>query len=68
MNWDQNRSIIASESVVLTWKLSSYLSEIPNDAYTLLNQILIGCEKLSQERTARWLVDTGEQWEGNFLL
>ena len=34
---------------MLTLELSSYVSEIPNDAYTAPSQILIGCLTLSQE-------------------
>ena len=34
---------------MLTSELSSYLLEIPNDAYTLLSQALIDCSLLSQE-------------------
>ena len=34
---------------MLALELSSYVLEIPNDAFTTLCQILIGCSKLSQE-------------------
>ena len=34
---------------MLTLELSSYVLEIPNDAYTILSQILIGSSTLSQE-------------------
>ena len=34
---------------MLTLELSSYVLEIPNDAYTTLSRNLIGCSTLSQE-------------------
>ena len=34
---------------MLTLELSSIVSEIPNDAYTTLGRILIGCSTLSQK-------------------
>ena len=35
--------------LMLTLEFSSYLLEIPNDAYTTLSQNLIGCSTLSQD-------------------
>ena len=34
---------------MLTLELSAPVLEMPNDAYTLLSQILIGCSTLNQE-------------------
>ena len=34
---------------MLTYELSPYVLQIPNDAYTTLRQNLIGCSTFSQE-------------------
>ena len=47
---------------MLKSELSSYLLEIPNDAYMALSQTLIGCSLLSQTLIGCSL----QQAEGNF--
>ena len=50
---------------MLTLEWSSYLLEIPNDAYTTLSQFWLAVQH-SVKSTESWLVYIGNQWEDNF--
>ena len=50
---------------MLTLELSSYLLEIPNDAYTTISQFSLAVQH-SVNSTASWLVHIHTWWDGAF--
>ena len=48
--------IVTINKGMLTLESSSYVLEIPNNAYTTLSKILIDSSTLSQELQADWLI------------
>ena len=56
---DQSWTVVCLQKAMLTSELSSYVLEIPNDAYTTLSQFWLAGHH-SVKSTDSWLVDVGK--------